>query len=337
MLFVSALAWSSLAMSLASAASSNKYSSTSSSPRATHTVKVGPRENPHQYVPHNVSAAVGDVVLFEFYPTNHSVVQADYMAPCVPARGDVFYSGPVNDFNLENGLVVGEPPTWSVVVNDTKPTFFYCTAIDSCLVNGMVGTINQNASQTWEDQYQKALQYPYMLVPGQSMPAEGQPDDSSPSNTSDASSPSATAAQTSPATATPSPDNSGLSGGAIAGIVVGVVAFVAVLVALFFVLGRNRVYQKWMSSQDSRTERTARWALFNTKPAAQAPGDQAMAVWDQTSPDTATGPLSPSPQQPSGHWSWKFQQQAPYQQPAPPAPTELEATSVGQVYPQKGS
>lgn len=115
MLFFAALAWSSLAMSLASAASSNKYSSTSSSTpsstsssRATHTVKVGPRENPHQYVPHNVSAAVGDVVLFEFYPTNHSVVQADYMAPCVPARGDIFYSGPVNDFNLENGFIVGE-------------------------------------------------------------------------------------------------------------------------------------------------------------------------------------------------------------------------------------
>jgi hypothetical protein len=177
-----------------------------------------------------------------------------------------------------------------------------------------------------------------MLVPGQPMPAEGQPDDSSPSNTP-ASSPSTTATATSSATATPSPDSSGLGGGAIAGIVVGVVAFVAILVALFFVLGRNRVYQKWMSSQDSRTERTARWALFNTQPSApQPPGDQAMAGWDQTgSPDTAQGPLSPSLQQPSGHWSWKFQQQAPYQQPAPPAPTELEATSVGQVYPQKGS
>lgn len=80
-----------------------------------------------------------------------------------------------------------------------------------------------------------------MLVPGQSAPAEGS------------------------TTTSPNPSSSssgaGLSPGAIAGIAVSGAVFVGVLVLLFFVLGRNRVYSQWMSSQDGRNERTARWAL----------------------------------------------------------------------------
>ncbi|RJE20451.1 hypothetical protein PHISCL_07212 [Aspergillus sclerotialis] len=309
------------------ATTTSTHSSTTSTGSATHTVKVGPKEDPHQYVPHNITADVGDVIVFEFYPTNHSVVKADYMAPCVPASGDIFYSGAFDSFNEENGQLVGPPPTWSLVVNDTEPTFFYCTAIDSCMVNGMVGVINPNSSMTFKDQYDKAKKYPYMLVPGQSMPAEGEQPDSPSSPTS---------------TPTKSPDkddgSSGLSGGAIAGIVVGVVAFVAILVALFFVLGRNRVYKKWMSSEDGRNERTARWALFNAQPepwatrrsemdgTTQPPGDQTIY---SSSPDPAQSGFSPSsPPQQSGRWSTKFQHQAQFQQPTSTGPSELEATSV---------
>lgn len=88
--------------------------STASTGGATHTVKVGPKEDPHQYVPHNITADVGDVVVFEFYPTNHSVVKADYMAPCVPASGEVFYSGAFDDFNENNGQLVGPVCTTEV-------------------------------------------------------------------------------------------------------------------------------------------------------------------------------------------------------------------------------
>ena len=83
------------------------HSSTASTGSATHTVKVGPKEDPHQYVPHNLTADVGDLIVFEFYPTNHSVVKADYMAPCVPASGDIFYSGAFDSFHEENGQLVG--------------------------------------------------------------------------------------------------------------------------------------------------------------------------------------------------------------------------------------
>lgn len=109
MRFFIALVWFCLAEFLESTPSA-------SSPAATHTVKVGPPENPLQYVPHNITAAVGDVILFEFYPANHSVVKADYMAPCVPAMGEIFYSGSFNDFEQKNGHIVGEVSLANAVV-----------------------------------------------------------------------------------------------------------------------------------------------------------------------------------------------------------------------------
>lgn len=169
---------------------------------------------------------------------------------------------------------------------------------------------------TWEAQHDKAKNYPYMLVPGQSMPAEGQRpgDDNSGSGDDDGG------------------GSSSLSGGAIAGIAVGAVAFVAILVALFFVLGRNRVYQKWMSSEDGRNERTARWAFFNANSEAREMDSNTQPSGDQPTYTTSPAPTQrasyPSPPQQSGHWSWKFPQPATFQQPNPAAPTELEATSI---------
>ncbi|KAJ5502609.1 Cupredoxin [Penicillium fimorum] len=286
-------------------ASSTATATTSSSTGiTTHTIQVGPKTNLHQFDPPEIKANVGDIVVFEFYPTNHSVVQADYGAPCMPANGDIFYSGPFANFNQQGGQLVGPPPTWSLRVNNTEPTFFYCTAIDSCDKNGMVGVINANETQTWQTQYAKALQAKYMLVPGQPIPPEG--DTGGDSSSGDDKS---------------SDDKHGLSTGAIAGIAVAAVAFVAILVALFFVLGRNRVYSQWMSSEDGRTERTARWALFNhadngksevgSAVPTQKSGPIDMAAVSSPDPtvralspgvDVYSGPGSPGVQQ--GHWSW---------------------------------
>ncbi|CAI7650889.1 unnamed protein product [Penicillium glandicola] len=310
--------------------SSTSTSTTSSSTGiATHTIQVGPKSSPHQYVPPNITANVGDIVVFEFYPTNHSVVKADYLAPCVPASGEIFYSGAFETFNLEDGQLVGAAPTWSVRINDTTPTFFYCTAIDSCIKNGMVGVINANATQSWQTQYSKALTYPYMLVPGESMPAEGETTSSSGDSNSSGSSGS----------------KHGLSGGAIAGIVVAGVVFVGILVALFFVLGRNRVYSQWMSSQDGRTERTARWALFNQgDPNANGKSEVGSTVpshkpghIDMTavsSPDPTVRTMSPgvevssghgSPAMQQGHWSWN---EPPQQVRSSGVATELEGHPI---------
>ena len=83
-------------------------SSTHSVVAATHTIQVGPKISPHAYVPNNITANPGDVVIFEFFPTNHSVVKADYLAPCVPASEGLFYSGSFNSFDLTgSGEMVG--------------------------------------------------------------------------------------------------------------------------------------------------------------------------------------------------------------------------------------
>ncbi|KAL4800536.1 hypothetical protein BDV19DRAFT_384349 [Aspergillus venezuelensis] len=249
------------------------------SAQTTHKIKVGPKSDPHRYVPHEVKADVGDVIVFEFYPRNHSVVQADFRAPCMPADGDYFFSGIKNDFEEVNGQVVGDLPTWNWTVKNKDPTFFYCTGADSCIINGMVGVINPNKTHDWKTQNTAALKAPYMLLPGQSMPAEGNNAGTGTSATHASDSSSSTSPKldtSSPHMSEPSSLSSGsssssyLSSGAIAGIVIGAVAVVAILGVLLFLLGRNRVYRKWLSSSkgggsaiasSGKDMRTAKWAL----------------------------------------------------------------------------
>ena len=62
-----------------------------------HTVLVGKGNN--QYSPNALIANPGDIVTFQFYPTNHSVIKAQYGYPCIPyedvvAGGQGFYSQP---------------------------------------------------------------------------------------------------------------------------------------------------------------------------------------------------------------------------------------------------
>jgi plastocyanin len=88
-------------------ADSSSTATSTSTGITTHTIQAGPKSDPHQFSPTSIKAKVGDIVVFEFYPTNHSVVQAEYLAPCVPASGNIFYSEPFADFNLHDGQLVG--------------------------------------------------------------------------------------------------------------------------------------------------------------------------------------------------------------------------------------
>lgn len=87
--------------------SDSASTATSTAGAATHTIKVGHKSDPHQFSPTDITANAGDLVIFEFYPTNHSVVKADYLSPCVPADEKGFWSGAFEDFNEENGQLVG--------------------------------------------------------------------------------------------------------------------------------------------------------------------------------------------------------------------------------------
>lgn len=138
----------------------------------------------------------------------------------VGSRG--FWSGwePV-DAVLEN------PPTYSVVVNDTDPIFYYCGAPGSCTTSQMVGVINPNASTSLSRQKQLASDSRFILVPGENWPDE----ESIPSGISTTSTATATTIVTSTSTSAPaatstaatasSSSHASLGIGAIAGIAIG--------------------------------------------------------------------------------------------------------------------
>lgn len=138
--------------------------SASSSASQTHTIQVGLLD--HKIRPETTEAAIGDIVEFNFYPLNHSIVRAEYGFPCIPyemtgSHKTGFFSG----FNPVD-KVLDNPPKYSVEINDTEPIFFYCSAPGSCTTYGMVGGINMNSSTNIDKQRTLAMDSSYMLQPG---------------------------------------------------------------------------------------------------------------------------------------------------------------------------
>lgn len=66
-----------------SATSPPSTTSTAPSSGITHTITVGDNGN-LAYSPNNITAAIGDVLSFEFHPKNHTVTQSTFQAPCSP-------------------------------------------------------------------------------------------------------------------------------------------------------------------------------------------------------------------------------------------------------------
>ena len=182
---------------------------------------------------------------FQFYPTNHSVIRAEYGFPCIPYE----YTG-VDKIGFYSGFrpvdaVLDNPPEFSIKINDTNPIFFYCGAPGSCINWQMVGVINPNATTSLQTQKQLAKDSTIMLTPGQPWPDEAADPftTSSPSGTATAtgSTPTSTAGATSTtdAAATSSSQHSALSPGAIAGIAIGAAAVALAAAVLLYICGRQ--------------------------------------------------------------------------------------------------
>jgi len=107
-----------------------------------------------QYSPNNITSLIGEVIEFSFNPAvsafspgfrsgrannlqNHSVVQSSFQDPCHPLSTGGFSSGFVPTEVTPSGAI------FDIVVNDTKPIWFYCaqTKKTHCQA-GMVGSIN---------------------------------------------------------------------------------------------------------------------------------------------------------------------------------------------------
>ncbi|KAF9017010.1 hypothetical protein BDZ89DRAFT_1103869 [Hymenopellis radicata] len=93
--------------------------------------------------PTSVTAAVGDVINFEFVAKNHTLTQSTFAAPCdYPSAG------------IDSGYVpvaanATEHPVWSLTVNNaTAPLWFYCAQTGHC-AKGMVFAINPSAAKTF--------------------------------------------------------------------------------------------------------------------------------------------------------------------------------------------
>ncbi len=207
------------------------------------------------FVPDVVLAEAGDTILFQFYPTNHSVIRAEYGYPCIPYEDTGvdkvgFFSGfkPVD-------AILPNPPTWSLLINDTDPVFYYCGAPGSCINYQMVGVINPNATTSLQHQKDLASESSFLLLPGEPWPSE-ETDPFSSSSTTAASTAAPTSSPTTTASGTvgsgsavgSSNDGSqgtahsssgGLSKGAIAGVAIGAAAVALAAGALLYLCGRR--------------------------------------------------------------------------------------------------
>ncbi|RFU78791.1 hypothetical protein TARUN_3436 [Trichoderma arundinaceum] len=107
------------------------------------TIRVDVGQGGLNFSPNNIQANVGDILAFWYHPINHSVVAADFASPCKPKAEGGFYSGffPTSSGTNEN--------VFEVVVNDTKPIWFYCSqTVGNHCKAGMVGAVNANANKT---------------------------------------------------------------------------------------------------------------------------------------------------------------------------------------------
>ncbi|KAK1060121.1 hypothetical protein LTR74_012140 [Friedmanniomyces endolithicus] len=210
-----------------------------------HTVNVG--KIPNAYDPPSVSAVPGDIISFEFWASNHSVIRAAYGYPCIPYEDVAGQSGFFSGFH---SIVDGQPQTWNLTVNTTSPVLWYCGAPGSCIGHAMVGVINPDSNTSLNTQIELSRQANYMLEPGQAVPQDALQSMSSLAATATTatvavsftgSAPTATPTTSSTSTPTPtvtatpalSSSFSSLSPGVIAGIVIGgvvvLVAFAALL------------------------------------------------------------------------------------------------------------
>ncbi|KAJ4985925.1 extracellular serine-rich protein [Stagonosporopsis vannaccii] len=223
--------------------------STSSSAPQTHTIQVGLLD--HKMRPETTEAPAGDIIEFDFYPLNHSVVRAEYGFPCIPyemtgSGKNGFFSG----FNPVD-RVLDNPPKYSVRINDTEPIFFYCSAPGSCITWGMVGGINLNSSMSIDRQRTLAKDSAYMLQPGEPFPAESPVPSTNP--VSSDSSPSTFNSTLAPSTAPNSSD--GLSTGTIVGIVIAAVSALLFGALIFFCWGRTKSLREAIERKDATVRR----------------------------------------------------------------------------------
>jgi len=157
-------------------------------PITVHVVKVGGASNGTavlKYSPSKITAAVGDMVQFQFAPKNHTVTQSTFDNPCAPVSLHSNITG------IHSGFIpvtadAEMTATFTMMVTDQKPIWLYCAQAKHCQ-SGMVMVINENtaanASRSLENFAALASTQTQNLAPsGASTPSNGTSGTSTPNS-----------------------------------------------------------------------------------------------------------------------------------------------------------
>jgi plastocyanin len=106
-----------------------------------HVVKVSATTNTLTFTPNNLTAAVGEMVQFQFGVGNHTVTQSTFDAPCVPV-GDVSNVTGIYSGFMPVAANAQRVPTYTVPITSTTPMWLYCAQGRHCQ-SGMVMVINE--------------------------------------------------------------------------------------------------------------------------------------------------------------------------------------------------
>jgi len=91
------------------------------------------------FSPNNVTAAVGDNLVFSFFAANHTATQGSFASPCqVGATPGAFFSGFMPTTTESN-------MTFTVAVNNTTPMWIFCSQAKHCQA-GMSMVVNEVGS-----------------------------------------------------------------------------------------------------------------------------------------------------------------------------------------------
>ncbi|KAK4213603.1 hypothetical protein QBC37DRAFT_285569 [Rhypophila decipiens] len=115
------------------------------SAQTVHVVKVGVN-NSLTYEPSDLTAAVGDMVQFQFFSGNHTATQSTFDKPCSPISQNSnitgFHSGFIPAAASE---AMGMRAVYSIMINNTQPLWIYCAKGNHC-ESGMAMVINKPAA-----------------------------------------------------------------------------------------------------------------------------------------------------------------------------------------------
>lgn len=97
-----------------------------------------------KFWPENIKAEVGSMVQFQFLAGNHTVTQSNFDDPCKPLHEvNPSVQGIFSSFMpVMASAEKGELPVFTVMINDTKPMWFYCSQGPHC-EKGMSMVINE--------------------------------------------------------------------------------------------------------------------------------------------------------------------------------------------------